>query len=540
MKFKLRDYQREAIDSARTSLTKCRAVIMKLFTGAGKTIIATKIIESVEKKGGRALFLAHTDELVLQFEEKLKRSTGMDTHVEKAERTAHDKGGSCVCASVQSLSRQNRLERYPSNHFNLIITDEVHRGASKTYQAIYDHFPDAKMIGLTATPFRTDEKSLGETFDEVCCDFGLKWGIDNGWLVPIESTTIPLSIDLSEVKSSHGDFQKGQLEDAISPMMENVADAMIEQGCKEQKVLVFLPTKAASKRFTKILQERGFNVSHLDGDTKDRKDVLHKFHNDHAAVLCNPMVLSVGYDEPTITTIIDLTPTKSTLLYIQKVGRGTRPLCGHFPEDSTAEQRKEIIAASTKPRMKILDFLWHGATHNLAHPARLFAKNKEVEAKMVEMAASGETQDLEEAEQEAREMLVSEREAQLAAHLKSLTDKKSLTFDPVMQAISIFDDTLLDWKPEVKWEGEPITEAQEAYLTRHGFDCTGFKRGFAKKVMDNLATRREQGMASPRMVRCLMKNGYPQAPKMKFDDAKAAMDRLSKQWDRINKYKKRR
>ena len=528
--FKPRPYQLAAIQSARDSLSKNRATIMKLFTGAGKTIIATKIIESVERKGGRALFLAHTDELVLQFQEKLQKSTGMETHIEKAKLTAHDKEGACVCASVQSLSKPRRLAKYPHDHFNLIITDEVHRGASDTYQAIYNHFPGAKMIGLTATPFRTDEKSLGESFDDVCCDYGLEWGIANGWLVPIESTTVPLDIDLSS----------GDLADVIIPIMEKVADSMIEHGCKHEKVLIFLPTKAASKRFVEILDEKGFNVQHLDGDTKDRQNVLKNFHEAEAAVLCNPMVLSVGYDEPTITTIIDLTPTKSTLLYIQKVGRGTRPISGRFPEDSTAGERRAIIAASVKPNMKILDFLWHGATHNLCHPARLFAKTPEVEEKMVEISSKGGSANLQEVEKEAKKMLVSEREQALAENLKAFKGNKSQKFDPVLQAVSLFDDSLLDWKPEVKWQAEPLTEAQESFLEKNGFDCSGFKKGYASKLMDSLANRREKGLATPNMVRCLMKNGYDNAYNMSFDDARTAMDRLSKIWAKSKKWKGRK
>ena len=538
--FKLRDYQADAIQSARVSLSKNRATIMKLFTGAGKTIIASTVIESVDKKGGRALFLCHTNELVLQFEEKLRASTGLTTHIEKAKRTAHDKGGSCVCASVQSLSKPKRLEKYPADHFSLIITDEVHRGCADTYQAIYNHFKKAKMIGLTATPFRTDEKSLGETFDDVCCDYGLEWGIGNGWLVPIVSITVPLKINLAGVKSTAGDFKKGQLDDAITPIMEEVADEMIKQGCLREKVLVFLPTKAASRRFAGILEEKGFRSAHLDGNTKGRQSLLKYYSEMDYMVLCNPMVLKEGYDEPTITVVIDLTPTRSTLLYIQKIGRGGRPICGHFPEDSTPEERKVIIASSKKPCMKILDFLWHGASHNLCHPARLFAKNPEVEKKMVEISSKGGSKNLQEVEKEAHKMLVSEREAALAKSLKAFTGLKSMKFDPVLQAVSLFDDSLVDWKPEVKWQGEPMSDSQETYLTNNGFDCDGWKKGYASKVMDSLAQRRADGLASPKMVRCLMKNGYANAPKMRFDDAKEAIDKLAKTWEKNKRYKSRR
>ncbi len=537
---KLRDYQLDAIEAARGSLSKNRATIVKFATGLGKTIIASKVIEMTAKKGGRSLFLAHTNELVLQFEDKLKQSTGLDTLVEKAERTAYNKEGKIVCASIQSISKPNRLSKYNRDNFNLIFTDEVHRGASDSYVRVYDYFKSAKMIGLTATPFRTDDRSLGDHFDDVCIDRGLEWGIDNGWLVPIESVTIPLKIDLSEVDSSNGDFQKGQLADAITPVMEQVADAILEHGCLDEKVLVFLPTKVASKRFSKILTSKGFVSEHLDGGTKDREGVLRRFSEAESMVLCNPMVLSTGYDEPSISVVIDLTPTKSNLLYIQKIGRGLRSVCGHLFANTTVLERIAIIASSSKPRLRILDFLWHGATKNLSHPACLFAKSKEVEKKMIQISAKGGVKNLKEVEEEAHKELVSEREQALIDNLNGFRGNTSQKFDPVLQAVSLFDDSLVNWKPEVKWEAEPLSAKQEEYLTNNGFDCSGWKKGYASKVLASLEVRREKGLATPKQFRCLQKHGYPNAHQMSFADAKVAMDKLSKVWAQNKKWRNRR
>ena len=535
---KLRPYQGEAIQKARERLAHVRAVILKLATGLGKTIIAGGIIKSAAKKGKRTLFMAHTTELVLQAGDKIGKFAGVDYGVEKAEMTAHDTDHPMVLASVQSLCKPQRLARFAPDFFDLIITDEVHRGASDSYVRIYDHFKKARLIGLTATPFRSDDKSLGDVYDEVCFDFGLEEGVDNGWLVPIHSETIPLKIDMSNVDTSGLGYKGSDVEDAITPVFEAVAKELRERA-GDKKLVVFLPVITASKKFVEVLKEYGFDAEHVDGKSKDRAEILARFEaKGPGSALCCSQLLKEGWDCITVDCVVVLSPDRSTLPYIQKVGRGTRPVDPEINEPGlTADQRRMIIASGTKPFLYLPDFLWHGATHDLCHPACLFAKTEEVAEKMTYLQTKGGVKDLQQLEEEAHKELVSEREEALAQSLKAFMGSKSKKFDPVLQSVSLIDDSLVNWSPETKKEAAPVSVEQTAYLHKNGFDASGWKAGYAARVIKIMQDRSAKGLCSPKQVRCLLKNGFPKAHNMTKEEASTAMDGLSKKWKKINKWK---
>lgn len=268
--------------------------------------------------------------------------------------------------------------------------------------------------------------------------------------------------------------------------------------------------------------DAGFDAEHVDGKSKDRAQILERFSKKGSgSVICNSSLLCEGWDEPSVDCVIDLTPTRSTLRYIQKIGRGTRLCPERFKKD-----------------LYVPDFLWHGANHNLCHPSCLVAKTKEVADKMSEMMKKGGVQNIQDAEDMAHQSLVSEREAALARSLQSFVGQASKKFDPVLQSISLLDDTLVDWKPETKREGAEPTQDQIDRLVRHGFDPTGWKYGYAKRVLDIVYKRSSDGLATPKMVRCLLNNGYPMAHSMSFEDAKLAMDKLSKMWEKSKRWRK--
>lgn len=524
MNFSLRPYQESAINAARESLRTNRATILKLATGCGKTIIAAGIIKSAVTKGRRVLMFAHTTELVEQAGDKVSRATGVQYGVEKAQSRAHDTLFPLVVASVQSMTR--RLDRYPKDFFDLIITDEVHRGAADGYVRIYDHFDRAKLIGLTATPFRSDGKDLMEVYDETCFDYGLEKAIDDGWLVPIVSETIPLEIDISMVGISKGEYVAGEAAEAIEPILGEVAMVLKEKAF-DRKIVVFLPLVSTSKKFAQMLCDVGFDAEHVDGKSKDRKEILERFGTKGSgSAICNSVLLGEGWDEPSVDCVVILTPLRSTLRYVQFIGRGTR-LC---PETG-------------KSNLYVPDFLWLAATHSLCHPSVLTAKTQEVADRMVELAKDSKfsgPKDIRELEEEAHESLVNDREAKLAERLKSFVGMKSKKFDPVLQCISLIDDTLVDWKPETKGEAKPVSDEQHAFLDRHGFDSSGWKSGYAERVIELVKQRSSDGLASPKQVRCLLRNGYANARTMTFEQATTAMDSLSKKWDAMSKRKRRK
>ena len=230
---------------------------------------------------------------------------------------------------------------------------------------------------------------------------------------------------------------------------------------------------------------------------------------------------------------------RSDLSYTQKAGRGTRPVDPEINEPGlTADQRKMIIASGEKPYLYMPDFLWHGARRNLCHPACLFAETKEVEERMVQIQSKGGTKDLQGLEEEAHKELVSEREEALAQSLRSFTGNKSKKFDPVLQSVSLIDDTLMNWSPETKSEAKPATDGQVAYLEKNGFDAAGWKAGYANRVIDIMKERSKKGLCSPKQVRCLLRNGHPKAHSYTKQEAHDAMDKLSAKWNRFKKHKK--
>jgi superfamily II DNA or RNA helicase len=492
-------------------------------TGTGKTIVAADITKSAAGKKKRVLFLAHTNELIEQAGVKISRYADIEYATEKAELTAHETKCYLVVASVQSLSNPKRLARFSKDFFDLIITDEVHRGASDSYVRIYDYFKKAKLLGLTATPFRSDDRSLGDVYDKVSFDYGLEQAIDEGYLVPIRSETIPLKIDISGVGQSGGDFKKSDLGDAIAVVFDAVAKELVDRA-SDRKICIFLPVITASKKFVDVLNAHGFNAKHVDGKSKDRKELLEWFEGvGPGGVICCSSLLTEGWDCPSVDCVVDLTPTRSTLRYIQKIGRGTR-----------------LSPETGKVDLYVPDFLWHCSTHNLCHPACLVAETEEVAEKMVQIQEKGGVKDLQLLEEEAHKELVSEREDALAQALKSFTGASNKKFDPVLQSVSLVDDSLVGWRAETKGEAKPATAEQIAYLERNNFDASGWQSGYAKRVIDIMKKRSEQGLCTPRQVRCLLKNGFPKAHNFTKEKAGLEMDKLGKKWDRIGKYKKRR
>lgn len=266
----------------------------------GKTIVFTKLAEKLVREGKRVLILAHREELIFQAADKLKQATGLDCAIEKAEQTALDSFFMITVGSVQSLSNQKRLERFSPDHYDVIIVDEAHHILSPTYQRVIEYFSGAKLLGVTATPDRGDKKNLGKVFESIAYEYSLHEAIQSGYLSRINAVTIPLEINLNNIGVQAGDFKAGDLDDALMPYMESIADEMLTY-CKDRKTIVFLPLIATSQKMTDLLNQRGFRAAEINGMSKDRKEVLADFHNDKYNVICNSMLLCLDMETEILT-----------------------------------------------------------------------------------------------------------------------------------------------------------------------------------------------------------------------------------------------
>ena len=511
---RLRPYQQEAREAiAREWDEGRRKTLLVLPTGTGKTIVFAMVAKDAVDAGGRVLVLAHRGELLQQAADKIGAATGLGCSVEKADRTCLGEWFRVVVGSVQTLMRQKRLERFPHDYFDAIVVDEAHHALSDSYQAVLEWFPEARVLGVTATPDRGDRRNLGAYFDSIAYEYTLPRAIKEGHLCPIEAQTVPLSIDLTTVKVQSGDYAAGDLGTALDPYLERIADEMMAAGCMERKTVVFLPLVKTSQKFRGILAAKGFRALEVNGESAERSETLAAFDaTGGGAVLCNSMLLTEGWDCPSVDCVVVLRPTKVRSLYCQMVGRGTR-----------------LSPETGKTELLLLDFLWHTERHELCRPAHLVAESEDVARAMTDrLEQAGCPEDLEEVEREAAKDVVEERERKLAEQLASMRSRKRKLVDPLQYEMSIAAEDLTGYVPQFGWEMAPASEAQKAALEKAGIypdevECAGK----ASLLLDKIAKRRAEGLATPRQIRQLEGRGFRRVGEWSFGEANALISRIA-------------
>ena len=511
MAMELRPYQaaaKEAVFQKWSEGTK--RTLLVLPTGTGKTIVFAAVTEDCVRQGERILILAHRGELLEQAADKIQKATGLGCSVEKAEQTCRGSFYRIVVGSVQTLMRERRLSGFSPDYFQTIVIDEAHHCISDSYQRVLQHFPCAKVLGVTATPDRGDMRDLGEYFENIAYEYTLPRAIKEGYLSPIKALTIPLKIDISQVGTQSGDFKAGELGTALDPYLEQIASEM-EKHCRDRKTVVFLPLVKTSQKFREILSAHGFRAAEVNGNSEDRADVLEAFDRGEYDVLCNSMLLTEGWDCPSVDCVIVLRPTKVRSLYCQMVGRGTRLSPG-------------------KDHLLLLDFLWMTERHELCHPAALICSNPEVAQQMTKNLedSAGIAVDIEEAAKEASEDVQSQREEALAKRLAEQKYKKSRLVDPLQYEMSIQAQDLSDYVPAFGWEMAPPSDEQLKALEKNDSNPEMVDNaGKASLLLDHLAKRRDLGLSSPRQIRQLEQRGFQDVGSWTREQAKRLIDRIA-------------
>ena len=507
----LRPYQEEAKKSIFAEWEKgIKRTLLVLPTGCGKTIVFAKVTEDCVRSGDRVLILAHRGELLGQAADKIYRATGLGCATEKAEQTCLGSWFRVTVGSVQSLMREKRLGQFPADYFGTIIIDEAHHCLSDSYQRVLEHFGDAKVLGVTATPDRGDMRSLGEFFESLAYEYTLPKAIRSGYLSPIKALTIPLRMDLAGVGVQAGGFKAGDIGTALDPYLYQIASEMAEH-CRGRKTVVFLPLVKTSQKFRDILNGKGFQAAEVNGESTDRAEILEAFDRGDYDVLCNSMLLTEGWDCPSVDCIVVLRPTKVRSLYSQMVGRGTRLCPG-------------------KDHLLLLDFLWHTERHELCHPADLICTDEEVSKQMtVNLAeAAGCPVDIEEAEKTASEDVVSQREEALAKQLEEMKRRKKKLVDPLQFEMSIQAEDLSGYVPAFGWEMAPPSDKQKSTLEKLGILPDEIENaGKAAKILDRLDKRRVEGLTTPKQIRFLESRGFQHVGTWQFDDARKLIDRIA-------------
>lgn len=506
----LRPYQQEAHDSIFNEWNNgVQKTLLVLPTGCGKTIVFAKVAEDCVRQGRRVLIMAHRGELLEQASDKIHKVTGLGCSVEKAEQTCLGEWFRIVVGSVQTLQNIKRLHRFDPNYFDTIIIDEAHHCLSDSYQRVLTYFKQADVLGVTATPDRGDMRNLGSYFETLAYEYTLPKAIKEGYLSPIKAMTIPLTIDLSGVGMQNGDFKTSDIDSALDPYLYQIADEMMKY-CRDRKTVVFLPLVMTSKKFKDILNEKGFRAAEVNGSSQDRAEVLKAFDEGQYNVLCNSMLLTEGWDCPSVDCIIVLRPTKVRSLYCQMVGRGTRLYPG-------------------KEHLLLLDFLWHTERHELCHPAVLICESEEVAKQMTENMEknAGCPVDIEEAELQASEDTVAKREESLAKELQAMKSRKRKLVDPLQFEMSIQDEDLSSYVPAFGWECAPATDKQLSALEKYGILPDEIdSAGKASLLLNKLAKRKEEGLATPKQIRFLEGRGFQHVGTWQMEIAKNMISRI--------------
>jgi ATP-dependent helicase IRC3 len=335
-----RPYQEAAEDAVIDALDNgCHQQIVSMATGTGKTWVFSDLYEKLKSRlPGQMLVLAHTEELIDQNIATM-REVNPDIKVDKemAKHKADPSTADVIIASVASLGRKgtSRIEKYNWDNWDKVIVDEAHHTPANSYRNVLDFAavmrPDTKklLLGVTATTQRADGKALADIYKKIVYVYSMRQAIHDGWLVDIKGYRVQTDTDISELKTSGGDFNQEELSDKIDNAQRNqqIVKAWIEKGQQRQTVVF-----AASIQHAKDLAERfvanGVTAEAIWGDDPGRAEKLKRHREGAMKVIVNCNVLTEGYDDPSIGCIVLARPTKSAVLFTQMCGRGTRLQAG--------------------------------------------------------------------------------------------------------------------------------------------------------------------------------------------------------------------
>lgn len=341
--FILYDYQQRAIQSIMTDSDKYNKLVLVMATGTGKTVVfaelATYLIKTTRKK---ALVLAHREELLTQARTKLLAvEPTLKIGIEKAESVSDHVNDDVVVASVPTLGREgsNRINKFNPKDFCLIVCDEAHHSAAETYKNIFRYFGvlksepennwnrDCVLLGVTATPSRTDNKGINTIYDKISFEYHLIRAVKENYLCRIRAYRILTDIDISSVSTVTGDYHQGELQESIDISERNkLIVRTYQEKVPFSKALAFCVGIEHAENLQREFLTLGIPSACVFGSTpkQEREKIFQDFGTGRIKVLVNVGVATEGLDIPSIQSILLCRPTQSSILFNQMLGRGTR------------------------------------------------------------------------------------------------------------------------------------------------------------------------------------------------------------------------
>ena len=551
MKITPRPYQVNQHDSVLSEFKTVSSTLVVSPVGSGKTILFSMLINSFQPR--RALVIAERSELIWQARDKIQRTTGLECGIEMAELYASaDLFGSTpvVVSTIQTqcspLGNRRRMSRLNPKDFGLMVIDECHHSTSKSYGDLINYYrtnnPQIKIVGVTATPDRSDEEALGQVFESVAFDYEILDAIHDGWLLPLDQQFVNISgLDFSNMRTTAGDLNGADLAAVMEAEqnMQGVAGASIDI-IGDKRALVFTASVKQAEMLSNIFNRHRTGMSDwVCGTTNkdDRREMLSKYQEGKIQVVVNCNCLSEGFDDPGVEVVIQARPTKSRSLYAQQVGRCMRPLPGVVDGPETAELRKASIAASAKPSALVVDFVGNSGKHKLVTSADILGgkvSDDAIARAVIKAKKSGgavrisDVLDEEEGalreEAESRRLQEEARKSRLVANVKY----SAKSIDP-------FDLFQITPTKERGWDsGRTLSEKQRALLMKQGVNPDKLSFAQGKQILNTMFDRWNKKMSTLGQVKVLAKYGYAEAAKMNFSDASKLIDAIAKNgWKKV-------
>lgn len=543
----LYDFQQDAVDAVAAEFKAVSSTLVVAPTGCGKTQIGAAVVAATRP---RIMWIAHREELIYQAYERLEefcpsRSVGIEMADQKTSDSIHS-AADIVVATFQTLMSGTRLDKFRPGQFGLLVIDECHRSVAASYRTIAEHFlqdPDCKLLGLTATPNRTDEAALGEVFKSVAFSWDYHEARDAGWLVPVRTKSVVIeSLDLSEVAQRGGDYVESQLIHAMAKRDKTLYEcALAIKTLPPAKTLIFCSGVDHAIALSDILRQDGMPAEVIHGRTPrdERHEILDQFEKNAVGYLANCAVLTEGYDCPSIERIVMARPTTSDLLYRQMLGRGCRVLPGVLSglEHGNSEDRINAIAASAKTHIEIIDLVPCQAVAKPITAITALAGNTldEVAARAEEIARNSEVaMEVDEALHAAEVILAQER-AIRSSELAQRT-RQAIAFGGRVRFRTMedyFDILEVPDRREPGWfRGKRATHSQVAMLNKNkiSHDPTTLTRHQANQIIGRIIARSQQDLATPKQMYWIeQKNAVPEGRDIRtitFPEASDILDRV--------------
>jgi superfamily II DNA or RNA helicase len=509
-------------------------------TGLGKTAVVSRIAS--QWAHGNVLILAHRIELVDQLAESMATELGYWPFIERGERGCDPdllhQGGLIVCGSIQSMNTARRRRKFRDHPFGLIIIDECHRATSPSYRSLIEYYrqidPNLRVLGVTATPNRSDKTALGIVFQDVAFNMGINEGIDQGWLVDVHQKFAVLGdVDFSALKTKlnqfgEKDFDQADLERVLSEegTLHAMTRPVLDMAGDDKQAILFAASVEHARLWSMVMNRyRPGCAMDVNGetDTAVRKQAVNQFKTGQLQFLLNYGVFCEGFDAPATSIVVMGRPTNSLLVYQQMLGRGTRTIPGVVDGIPTPDGRRDAIAASVKPWVTVLDFVGN-SKHKIITAVDVLGGNYDVEVK--DLAAGR----LASKPGNVRESM---RKAKAAMQLLAEEERrKAIVFDHIdyaLQDVDTFGGVVTTVTPRKIRGG--ATDGQIAFLVSLGIDrnaALGFTKKQAGAMIDKLRNER----CTVKQGNTLRKFGYD--PKdFNVDAASAKIDQIaSNHWER--------